>query len=133
MHAGGLKKTLGHKTKETDIYLWKQYSQEYQNKRTGKWNRPFRWPMHYRCDCHAQVKLITGQEYIRLEFCGTHDEQSHANISEERRARRVHTSAHCAYLHTGCTPAEGLPWTENRCLSVSLVDFLGNTNTQLRS
>ncbi len=79
MHASGLKKTPGHKTKETDMYLWKQYSKEYQHKRTGEWIRPFRCPMHYRCDCHAQVKLITGPGYKRLEFCGTHDEHSHAN------------------------------------------------------
>ena len=26
MHASGLKKTPGHKAKETDIHLWKQYS-----------------------------------------------------------------------------------------------------------
>ncbi len=35
MHASGLKKTPGHKTKETDIHLWKQYSNEYQNKANG--------------------------------------------------------------------------------------------------
>ncbi len=59
MHASGLKKTPGNKTKETDKHLWKQCSKEYQNKRTCQWIRPFRCPMHYRCDCHAQVKLIT--------------------------------------------------------------------------
>ncbi len=59
MHVNGLKKTPGHKPKETDIHLWKQHSKECQNKRTGEWIRPFRCPMHYRCDCHAQVKLIT--------------------------------------------------------------------------
>ena len=35
MHASGVKKTPGHKQKDTDIHLWKQYSKEYYNKRTG--------------------------------------------------------------------------------------------------
>ncbi len=42
MHASGLKKTPGHKPKETDIHLWKQYSKAYRNNRTGDWTRPFR-------------------------------------------------------------------------------------------
>ena len=33
MHASGLKKTPGHKQKETDIHLWKQYSKAYRNDR----------------------------------------------------------------------------------------------------
>ncbi len=50
MHASGLRKTPGHKTKETDIHLWKQYSKEYLNKRPSKWTSPFRCPMHYYVD-----------------------------------------------------------------------------------
>ena len=83
MHASGLKKTPGHRAKETDIHLWKQYSKEYYNKKTDEWIRPFRCPMNYRCGCQAQVKLITGEDYKRLEFFGTHDMQrlqSHANV-----------------------------------------------------
>ena len=38
IHASGLKKTPGHKPKDTDsdFHLWKQYSKEYYNKRTGE-------------------------------------------------------------------------------------------------
>ena len=79
MHASGLKKTPGHRQKDTDIHLWKQDSKEYYNKRTGEWTRPFRCPMNYRCGCQALVKLITREDYKRLEFFGTHDMQSHAN------------------------------------------------------
>ena len=35
-------------------------------------------PLNYRCGCSAQVKLITGADYKRLEFSGTHDSDSHA-------------------------------------------------------
>ena len=76
MHASGLKKTPGHKQKDTDIHIWKQYSKEYYNKRTCEWTRPFRCPMN--CGCQAQVKLITREDYKRLEIFGTHDMQSHA-------------------------------------------------------
>ena len=31
------------------------------------------------CGCQAQVKLITGEDYKRLEFFGTHHMDSHAN------------------------------------------------------
>ena len=41
MHASGLKKTPGHKPKETNIHLWKQYSKAYRNNRTRDWTRPF--------------------------------------------------------------------------------------------
>ena len=68
MHASGLKKTPGHKPKETDIHLWKQYSKAYRNNRTGDWTRPFRCPLRNRCGCQAQVKLITGDNFIRLEY-----------------------------------------------------------------
>jgi hypothetical protein len=40
--------------------------------------------MHYQCDCHAQVKLITGPDYIRLEFCCTHDKHSNANEKSKK-------------------------------------------------
>ena len=65
MHASGLNKTPGHK--EPDIHLWKQYSKEYYNKKADERIRPFRCPMHYRCGCQAQVKLITGEDYKWLE------------------------------------------------------------------
>ena len=71
MHASGLKKTPGHRAKDTDIRLWKQYSKEYYNKRADVWIRPFRCPLNYRCGCQAQVKLITGDNYKRLEFSCT--------------------------------------------------------------
>jgi hypothetical protein len=32
VHASCLKKTPGHKTKEMNIHLWKQYSKQYYNK-----------------------------------------------------------------------------------------------------
>ena len=47
MHASGLKKTPGHKQKDTDIHLWKQYSKEYYNKKADEWIRPFRCPLNY--------------------------------------------------------------------------------------
>jgi hypothetical protein len=30
------------------------------------------------CKCKAQVRIITGKDYKRFEFYGTHDENSHA-------------------------------------------------------
>jgi hypothetical protein len=80
MHASGLKKTPSHKPKETDNHFWKQYSKAYRNNKTGDWTRPFRYPLRNRCGlaCQAQVKLITDDNFIRLEFSGTHDENSHA-------------------------------------------------------
>jgi len=84
MHASGLKKTPGHKPKETDIHLWKQYSKAYRNNRTGDWTRPFRCPLRNRCGCQAQVKHITGDNFIRLEFSGTHDENSHAEDKSKK-------------------------------------------------
>ena len=35
--------------------------------------------MHCRFGCEAQVRLITGENYKRLEFAKTHDLQSHVN------------------------------------------------------
>ena len=79
MHASGLKKkTPGRKPKETDIHLWKQYSKAYRTNRTGDWMLPFLCPLSNRCGCQAQVKHITGDNFIRLEFSGKHDENSHA-------------------------------------------------------
>ena len=79
LHASGLKKTPGHRAKETDIHLWKQHSKEYYNKKANEWIRPFRCPLNYRCGCQAQVKFITGDDYKRLKFFGTQDMDSHAN------------------------------------------------------
>ena len=79
MHASGLKKTPGHRPKETDIHLWKQYTKAYYNKRTNEWVRSFRCPMHCRFFCDAPVRLNTGYNYKRLEFAKTHDLQSHVN------------------------------------------------------
>ena len=59
MHASGLKKTPGHKQKDTYIHLWKQYTKEYYNTRDETWVRSLRCPMHYRFGCEAQVRLIT--------------------------------------------------------------------------
>jgi hypothetical protein len=70
MHVSGLKKTPCHKQKETDIHLWKQYSKAYRNYKTCDWTRPFQCPLHNRCGCQAQVKLITCDNFIWLEFCG---------------------------------------------------------------
>ena len=84
MHVSGLKKTPGHNAKETDIHLRKQYSKEYHNKRSNEWTRPFRYPMHYRCGCQAQVKLITGPDYKRLQYFGSLDEHSHANEKSKK-------------------------------------------------
>ena len=67
MHASGLKKIRGHKLKDTDIHLCKQYSKDYCNKKTCEWTLPFRCPMHYRCGCQEQVILITGDDYKQLE------------------------------------------------------------------
>ena len=44
-------------------------------------------PLNYRCGCSAQVKLITGADYKRLEFSGTHDSESHA---KERSKNLTH-------------------------------------------
>ena len=68
----------GHKELSTDVGLWKQHRAEYLNSRTGEWIRVMNSPLAYRCKCTAQVRIITGKGYKRLEFCGTHDENSHA-------------------------------------------------------
>ena len=87
MHASGLKKTPGHRPKVTDIHLWKQCTKEYYNKTDAQWVRVFRCPMHYRFGCEAQVRLITGENFKRLEFAKTHDLQSHVN---ERSKKLTH-------------------------------------------
>ena len=87
MHASGLKKTPGHRPKDTDIHLWKQCTKEYYNKTDAQWVRVFRCPMHYRFGCEAQVRLITGENFKRLEFAKTHDLQSHVN---ERSKKLTH-------------------------------------------
>ncbi len=87
MHASGLKKTPGHKPNETDIHLWKHYHdlKEYRNIRIGDWTLPFRCPLRNRCGCQAQVKLITGDNFIRLEFCGTHDENRDSHAEDKSK------------------------------------------------
>ncbi len=52
MHASGLKKTTGHKPKDTDIHLWKQYSKAYHNNKTCDWTRPF----DVRCEIDVDVR-----------------------------------------------------------------------------
>jgi hypothetical protein len=72
-------KPPGHHEKPTDIHLWKQFCQPYFNSRTDEWIRPFRCPMAKHCDCKAQVRICTGDNYKRLEFTGDYNEHSHSN------------------------------------------------------
>ena len=63
---------------KTDIALWKQQRKPYWNSRTNEWVHMFMCPMNHRCKCQAKVRIMTGKDYKRLEFFGTHDENSHA-------------------------------------------------------
>jgi hypothetical protein len=46
--------------------------------------------MNYRCKCKAQVRIIAGKDYKRLEFYGTHDENSHAtDHSKKLKYRQI--------------------------------------------
>ena len=65
------------KNLKTDIALWKVQRSEYYNSRTDEWILVFKCPMNYRCRCPAKVRICTGNNYKRLEFFGTHDEQTH--------------------------------------------------------
>ena len=38
-------------------------------------------PLGYRCKCKARVGIIAGKDYKLLEFFGTHDENSHADVT----------------------------------------------------
>jgi hypothetical protein len=40
--------------------------------------------MHYRCKCNALCRILAGKDYKRLEFFGTHDENSHANDASKK-------------------------------------------------
>jgi hypothetical protein len=59
-------------------------------------------------------------------YCEMHSTVKKAYISELCCAHSVHTMYTLCTLsvHTGCTPAEGLRWIKNTCLSVSHVDSL---------
>ena len=74
-----LMQTPAHEQLKTDMALWKQQRAEYHNSRTDEMIHMFDCPLKYRCKCKAKVRIITGRGYKRLEFSGTHDENSHAN------------------------------------------------------
>jgi hypothetical protein len=76
-------KPPGHHEKPNDIHIWKQFCQPYFNSRTDEWIRPFRCAMAQSCDCKAQVRICTGDNYQLLEFTGDHNEHSHANDKEQ--------------------------------------------------
>ena len=40
--------------------------------------------MDHHCNCKALVRIITGKDYKRLEFFGTHDKNSHANDASKK-------------------------------------------------
>ena len=63
---------------KTDISLWKQQRQKYWNSRTDEMVAVYKCLINYRCKCQAKIGIITGKNYKRLEFYGTHDEHSHA-------------------------------------------------------
>jgi hypothetical protein len=70
MTDSSLFKPPGHHEKPTYIHLWKQFCQPYINSRTDEWIRPFRCPMPVakHCDCKAQVRICTGDNFKLLEF-----------------------------------------------------------------
>jgi hypothetical protein len=72
-------KAPGHTHNVTDVGLWKLQRAEYYNSRTDEWIRVYQCPMSYRCKCPALCRIISGKDHKRLEFFGTHDENSHAN------------------------------------------------------
>jgi len=79
MQQSRLLKSPGHKQLDSDVGLWKLQRAEYYNSRTEEWIRVYQCPLHYRCKCNALCRILVGKDYKRLEFFGTHDENSHAN------------------------------------------------------
>jgi hypothetical protein len=73
-----LLKTPSHKPKKTDMNLWKLSSKEYYSKLSDERIRVYKCPMAYRCNCRAKCRVSEGKTYVRLEFHGTHDVNSHA-------------------------------------------------------
>ncbi len=71
-------KAPGHEELPTDVNLWKQQRAKYYNSRTDEWIRVMKCPMNVRCKLKAQVRIITGKDFKRLEFFDTHVENSHA-------------------------------------------------------
>jgi hypothetical protein len=48
--------------------------------------------MSYRCKCKAHVRIIAGKDNKRLEFYGTHDENSHAT-DHSKKLKHTHIDA----------------------------------------
>ena len=99
MQDARLFKTPGHKSKSTDIHLWKLYSKEYYNKKSEERVRIYKCPMAHRCKCTARCRVIIGQKSIRLEFHGTHDETSHATEKCERKKHKILNHQQIVAIH----------------------------------
>ena len=98
MQDSRLMKAPGHKTLDTDIAHWKLHRAEYYNSRQDEWIRVYKCPLHHRCRCQAKVRIITGKNYQRLEFYGTHDENSHANDGSKKLKHNQIVAIHDAVI-----------------------------------
>ena len=75
MSASLLRKLPGHKSKETDYHLWKEF-RRYTTKK-GAQNRIFRCPMRHRCGCKAGIWISEGTGWKQLDRIGEHNADSH--------------------------------------------------------
>ena len=75
MSASLLRKLPGHKSKETDHYLWKQY--RCYTTRKGVQIRLLRCPMRHRCGCKAGIRIMEGTGFKQLDRIGEHNADSH--------------------------------------------------------
>ena len=78
MHLSGLKKLPGHKGKDSDLALWKKWTQ-HTSRKTGVTYILYRCPLHYRCNCKCSIRVVIGQDFKELQRCGLHDANSHAD------------------------------------------------------
>ena len=85
----------------------KQQRKPYWNSRTNEWVHMFMCPMNHRCKCQAKVRIMTGKDYKRLEFFGTHDENSHAQACC-RPFQNIVVQADCYHSRCGYGRAEAV-------------------------
>ena len=88
MEASRMYKLPGHRSKETDLGMWKQ-------KRpwtVDKGETDVRWyycPMRIRFGCCVQIKVIENAHHITLLQRGEHDENSHSNEKDKSKHLKV--------------------------------------------
>ncbi len=71
-----LKKLPCHVAKETDVSLWKQYSDR-TKKKSGVCIRAFRCLLKQRTGCCAGIRMLYGPDWMQLDLCSEHNANSH--------------------------------------------------------